>query len=129
MDRKAFFAVFAECSHSLFYYWQMAELEEQVVGKDTEAAELRNQIDDLQYELQKVQSRNDKLENHLAEAMEKLKNVQQQVQHQTDEKSGEKDKKQAVVVTNTINQKKVKTAVYDFLGGKGIFDFVQSLTQ
>lgn len=31
-----------------------SELQDSVTGKDTEAAELRNQIDDLQYELQKV---------------------------------------------------------------------------
>ncbi|GFG29457.1 hypothetical protein Cfor_02849 [Coptotermes formosanus] len=56
---------------------KMAELQDSLTGKETEAAELRNQIDDLQYELLKVQSRNDKLENHLAEAIEKLKTYQQ----------------------------------------------------
>lgn len=55
----------------------MAELLDTVTGRETEAAELRNQIDDLQYELSKVQARNDKLEHHLAEAIEKLKNYQQ----------------------------------------------------
>lgn len=38
---------------------------------------MRNQIDDLQYELGKVRYRNDKLENHLAEAIEKLKTLLQ----------------------------------------------------
>ena len=52
---------------------KMSELQDLVTGKETEAAELRNQIDDLQYELEKVRCRNDKLENHLAEAIEKLK--------------------------------------------------------
>uniref|UniRef100_A0A182WJI1 E3 ubiquitin protein ligase n=1 Tax=Anopheles minimus TaxID=112268 RepID=A0A182WJI1_9DIPT len=52
---------------------KMSEYQDMLNGKETEAAELRNQIDDLQYELEKVRCRNDKLENHLAEAIEKLK--------------------------------------------------------
>ncbi|XP_022207571.2 E3 ubiquitin-protein ligase Bre1 [Nilaparvata lugens] len=56
---------------------KMAELQDDVTGKETEAAELRNQIDDMQYELLKVQSRNDKLEHHLADAIEKVKGFQQ----------------------------------------------------
>lgn len=52
---------------------KMSEFQDTLTGKETEAAELRNQIDDLQYELEKVRCRNDKLENHLAEAIEKLK--------------------------------------------------------
>ncbi|XP_014245185.1 E3 ubiquitin-protein ligase Bre1 isoform X2 [Cimex lectularius] len=56
---------------------KMAELQDTVAGRETEAAELRNQIDDQQYELNKIQARNDKLEHHLAEAIEKLKNYQQ----------------------------------------------------
>uniref|UniRef100_A0A182NKK1 E3 ubiquitin protein ligase n=1 Tax=Anopheles dirus TaxID=7168 RepID=A0A182NKK1_9DIPT len=52
---------------------KISEYQDMLTGKETEAAELRNQIDDLQYELEKVRCRNDKLENHLAEAIEKLK--------------------------------------------------------
>ncbi|XP_058829249.1 E3 ubiquitin-protein ligase Bre1 isoform X1 [Topomyia yanbarensis] len=52
---------------------KMSEIQDMLNGKDTESAELKNQIDDLQYELEKVRCRNDKLENHLAEAIEKLK--------------------------------------------------------
>uniref|UniRef100_A0A8D8LKE6 E3 ubiquitin protein ligase n=1 Tax=Cacopsylla melanoneura TaxID=428564 RepID=A0A8D8LKE6_9HEMI len=52
---------------------KISELQDAVNGKETEGAELRNQIDDLQYELSKVQARNDKLETHLCEAMEKVK--------------------------------------------------------
>lgn len=51
----------------------MSELQDSVTAKETEIAELKNQIDDLQYELEKVRLRNDKLENHFAEAIEKLK--------------------------------------------------------
>lgn len=56
---------------------KMMELQDTLTGKETEAAELQNQIDDLQYELGKVRVRNDKLENHLAEAIEKLKSYHQ----------------------------------------------------
>ncbi|XP_072944459.1 E3 ubiquitin-protein ligase Bre1 isoform X1 [Epargyreus clarus] len=56
---------------------RVAQLQDAVNSRDTENAELKNQIDDLQYELMKVRSRNDKLENHLAEAIEKLKSYHQ----------------------------------------------------
>lgn len=56
---------------------KLKELQDTLTGKETEAAELHNQIDDLQYELEKVRLRNDKLENHLAEAIEKLKSYHQ----------------------------------------------------
>ncbi|KAB0804547.1 hypothetical protein PPYR_01517 [Photinus pyralis] len=56
---------------------KMSELQDSVTAKETETAELKNQIDDLQYELEKVRCRNDKLENHLAEAIEKLKTYHQ----------------------------------------------------
>lgn len=52
---------------------KLKELQDTLTGKETEAAELHNQIDDFQYELGKIRLRNDKLENHLAEAIEKLK--------------------------------------------------------
>lgn len=77
----------------------MAEFQDSLTGKETEAAELRNQIDDLQYELLKVQSRNDKLENHLAEAIEKLKTYQQI--------HGEDKGIVKPVVTTSVSQKKV----------------------
>lgn len=56
---------------------KLKESQDTLTGKETEAAELKNQIDDLQYELEKVRLRNDKLENHLAEAIEKLKSYHQ----------------------------------------------------
>lgn len=52
---------------------KMSELQDSITAKETETAELKNQIENLQYELESVRSRNDKLENHLAEAIEKLK--------------------------------------------------------
>lgn len=62
---------------------KLKELQDTLTGKETEAAELHNQIDDLQYELEKVRLRNDKLENHLAEAIEKLKSYHQMHGDQT----------------------------------------------
>ena len=59
---------------------KLKELQEQLTAKETEAAELQNRVDDLDYELQKRRHRADSLENHLAEALEKLKQVQQQQQ-------------------------------------------------
>lgn len=66
---------------------KLKELQDTLTGKETEAAELQNQIDDLQYELGKVRLRNDKLENHLAEAIEKLKTYHQMHGDQTNKNS------------------------------------------
>lgn len=49
------------------------EYQDATTAKETENAELKNQIDELQYDLEKVRCRNDKLENHLAEAIEKMR--------------------------------------------------------
>jgi E3 ubiquitin-protein ligase BRE1 len=82
----------------------MAELQETVAARDTEVAELRNQVDDLQYELVKVQTRNDKLEHHLAEAIEKLKNYQQM--------HGEEKGITKPTATSSISQKKVVQNIF-----------------
>jgi len=81
----------------------MSELQDTITGKDTLAAELRNQVDDLQYELNKVRARNDKLEHHLGEAVEKLKAFQQI--HGTDEKGSNKPN---TLVASSVSQTKVK---------------------
>lgn len=52
---------------------KMKEYQDALTAKETENAELKNQIDELKYDLEKICCRNDKLENHLAEAIEKLK--------------------------------------------------------
>jgi E3 ubiquitin-protein ligase BRE1 len=52
-----------------------AKLLESLAANETAEAELKHKIDGLEYELEKVRCRNDKLENHLAEAIEKIKNV------------------------------------------------------
>ncbi|KAK6625311.1 E3 ubiquitin-protein ligase bre1 [Polyplax serrata] len=80
---------------------KMSELQDLVTGKDTEAAELRNQIDDLQYELLKVSSRNEKLENHLTEAVEKIKAYKQL---QSEEKGPEKGKP----IVSSLSHKKME---------------------
>ncbi|XP_033213750.1 E3 ubiquitin-protein ligase Bre1 isoform X1 [Belonocnema kinseyi] len=82
---------------------KMSELQDTITGKDTLAAELRNQVDDLQYELNKVRARNDKLEHHLGEAIEKLKAFQQI--HGTDEKGSNKPN---TLVASSVSQTKVE---------------------
>jgi E3 ubiquitin-protein ligase BRE1 len=52
-----------------------AKLLESVAAHETAEAEMKHKIDGLEYELEKVRCRNDKLENHLAEAIEKIKNI------------------------------------------------------
>jgi len=59
---------------------KLKEMQEQLTAKETEAAELQNRVDDLDYELQKKRHRADSLENHLAEALEKIKLLQTQQQ-------------------------------------------------
>ncbi|XP_076292237.1 E3 ubiquitin-protein ligase Bre1 isoform X1 [Lasioglossum baleicum] len=82
---------------------KMSELQDTITGKDTLAAELRNQVDDLQYELNKVRARNDKLEHHLGEAIEKLKAFQQI--HGTDEKGSNKPN---TLVASSVSQTKLE---------------------
>ncbi|XP_011631445.1 E3 ubiquitin-protein ligase Bre1 isoform X1 [Pogonomyrmex barbatus] len=82
---------------------KMSELQDTIMGKDTLAAELRNQVDDLQYELNKVRARNDKLEHHLGEAIEKLKAFQQI--HGTDEKGSNKPN---TLVASSVSQTKLE---------------------
>jgi E3 ubiquitin-protein ligase BRE1 len=62
-----------------------AKLLESLAAHETAEAELKHKIDGLEYELEKVRCRNDKLENHLAEAIEKIKNV---TVHGSDSKNG-----------------------------------------
>ena len=52
-----------------------AKFLESLAAHETAEAEMKHKIDGLEYELEKVRCRNDKLENHLAEAIEKIKNV------------------------------------------------------
>jgi E3 ubiquitin-protein ligase BRE1 len=62
-----------------------AKLLESLAAHETTEAELKHKIDGLEYELEKVRCRNDKLENHLAEAIEKIKNLSV---HGSDTKNG-----------------------------------------
>lgn len=82
---------------------KMSELQDTITGKDTLSAELRNQVDDLQYELNKVRARNDKLEHHLGEAIEKLKAFQQI--HGNDEKGS--NKSTTNIVSSSVPQTKL----------------------
>ncbi|XP_043237647.1 E3 ubiquitin-protein ligase Bre1-like [Amphibalanus amphitrite] len=57
-----------------------AELQERLTALQTEKDELGNRHDDLLYEWEKTRNYNEKLETHLAEASEKLKYFEQQVE-------------------------------------------------
>ncbi|CAH1118886.1 unnamed protein product [Phaedon cochleariae] len=83
---------------------KVTELQDSVTAKETETAELKNQIDDLQYELEKVRNRNDKLETHLAEAVEKLKAYHQLHGDQQD-CAGKEQKPQQAPQTNVSQVK------------------------
>lgn len=85
-------------------------MQDAVNGKETEAAELRNQIDDLQYELAKVQARNDKLENHLAEAIEKVK-LCQQMHSEEKEKDATSTAAKPVTALSSVSQSKVRIII------------------
>ncbi|CAH1802344.1 unnamed protein product [Owenia fusiformis] len=56
---------------------EFSELQEKFNAAETAVAELRNQVEDLEYEYEKTASRNDKLHMHLSEATEKLKGLKE----------------------------------------------------
>lgn len=85
---------------------KVTELQDSVTAKETETAELKNQIDDLQYELEKVRNRNDKLETHLAEAVEKLK-----AYHQLHGDPDNKGKEQKPAPQTSVSQAKLEDLV------------------
>lgn len=87
---------------------KMSALQDAITGKDTHVAELRNQVDDLQYELNKVRSRNDKLEHHLGDAIEKVKAFQQI--HGTMDDKGT-NKQPSTIVPTGVSQTKVKCCI------------------
>ncbi|KAK2710554.1 hypothetical protein QYM36_011922, partial [Artemia franciscana] len=52
------------------------ELQEQLTARETETAELKNRLDDIQYEFDRIRRSNHNLEHNLADALEKLKQYQ-----------------------------------------------------
>lgn len=94
-----------------FFVSQLKEMQEQLTAKETEAAELQNRVDDLDYELQKKRHRADSLENHLAEALEKIKLLQTaQVTAQQNAGSSESSEKAGSGSSKvvSVSQKKVR---------------------
>ena len=55
---------------------QNSELLDKLAAAETEAAELKNQVDDLEYQLTNATHCVDKLDRHLAETTAKLKTYQ-----------------------------------------------------
>lgn len=72
--------------------------------KETEVAEMQNQIEELQYEYQKILDRNYKLETHLAESRDKLKGLEAM---QIDDKIIQKH--DTTVTQSTLSLQKVNT--------------------
>ena len=98
-----------------FFVSQLKEMQEQLTAKETEAAELQNRVDDLDYELQKKRHRADSLENHLAEALEKIKLLQTaQVTAQQNAGSSESSEKAGSGSSKvvSVSQKKVQILSY-----------------
>ena len=56
---------------------QNSELMDKLTASETEAAELKNLVDDLEYELDSAKTRVTKLDCHLSDAMQKLKTFQE----------------------------------------------------
>ena len=54
----------------------MAELQDKLTAAETEIAELNNKMDDNEYNLDKAKNQVDKLDRHLAEAMQKLRSYE-----------------------------------------------------
>lgn len=98
-------------------------MQEQLTAKETEAAELQNRVDDLDYELQKRRHRADSLENHLAEALEKIKGFQQQQQAGVLVEAAEKTSGSKVV---SVSQKKVVNLLTKLFKEKYFFMFFLS---
>ena len=55
---------------------QNSELQDRLAAAETEAAELKNQVDDLEYQLSNAHHRVDKLDRHLADAVTKVKSYE-----------------------------------------------------
>lgn len=79
-----------------------------MAAAETEAAELKNQVDDLEYQLSNANRRVDKLDRHLANAVAKVKSYEaNEVKVPTTGASG---------TPETVTKTKVQTCVCLFLG-------------
>ncbi|CAL8081685.1 unnamed protein product [Orchesella dallaii] len=56
---------------------KMKELQEKLTAEETKGDELQNQVDDLNWEVSKLISQNDKLINHITDLTEKYRRLQQ----------------------------------------------------
>ncbi|XP_048252241.1 E3 ubiquitin-protein ligase Bre1-like [Haliotis rufescens] len=56
---------------------KISELQDQVTASETEIAEMKNKVDDLDYQFEKADQRCEKLDRHLSEAFSKLRNYEE----------------------------------------------------
>lgn len=61
----------------LFFYFQLHELQDNLNSRETEIAELQNRVDDIEYENNKLQTKNCRIEHYLAETLEKMRTQEQ----------------------------------------------------
>jgi chromosome segregation ATPase len=55
--------------------WQVTEYQDKLTAAETEIAELKNKMDDLEYNFEKADERAARLDRHLAEALQKLHQI------------------------------------------------------
>ncbi|KAG1714678.1 E3 ubiquitin-protein ligase Bre1 [Nymphon striatum] len=79
---------------------KVAEAQEKATAFETKNAELRNRIEDLEYELSKTKNREEKLDKNFCEALEKLKN------YSTSNADGDK-KIESIQHVNAVSQRKL----------------------
>ena len=56
--------------------WQVTEYQDKLTAAETEIAELKNKMDDLEYNFEKADERAARLDRHLAEALQKLQSYE-----------------------------------------------------
>ena len=63
--------------HCLSCFFQNSELSDKSTAAETEAAELKNQVEELDYDLQNANAKVDKYDRHLADAIAKIKTYEE----------------------------------------------------
>ena len=59
------------------HLFQISELQDKLTASETEIAELKNKVDDLEYMYEKSEHKNDSLERRIAEVSERLQFYQE----------------------------------------------------
>lgn len=84
----------------------MKELNEKLNSEETKTDELKNQVDDLNWEITKLVSSNDKLSNSVLELVDKNKRLQQMYGTEDKRESDYNDRKLGVSDLEIVNLQK-----------------------